>query len=72
MVGYCSRTTGRIDKVGYGLMEYWLGDEGGVEKSDEYLLRLYTYIVGAHYTYVNYTTPQNWVQMSKPGRGAIR
>ena len=58
-------------KVGYGLMEYWLGDEGGVEKSDEYLLRLYTYIVGALYTYVYYTTPANLLQMSKPEAGAI-
>lgn len=58
-------------KVGYGLMEYWLGDEGGVEKSDEYLLRLYTYIVGVLYTYVYYTTPQNLLQMTKPEAGAI-
>jgi hypothetical protein len=58
-------------KVGYGLMEYWLGDEGGVEKSDEYLLRLYTYMVGVLYTYVYYTTPANLLQMSKPEAGAI-
>ena len=58
-------------KVGYGLMEYWLGDEGGVEKSDGYLLRLYTYIVGVLYTYVYYTTPENLLQMSKPAAGAI-
>lgn len=58
-------------KVGYGLMEYWLGDEGGVEKSDEYLLRLYTYMVGVLYTYVYYTTPENLLQMSKPDAGAI-
>ena len=58
-------------KVGYGLMEYWLGDEGGVEKSDEYLLRLYTYIVGVLYTYVYFTTPANLLQMTKPEAGAI-
>ena len=58
-------------KVGYGLMEYWLGDEGGVEKSDGYLLRLYTYIVGALYTYVYYTTPSNLLAMTKPEAGAI-
>lgn len=58
-------------KVGYGLMEYWLGDEGGVEKSDEYLLRLYTYIVGILYMYVYYATPANLLQMSKPEAGAI-
>lgn len=58
-------------KVGYGLMEYWLGDEGGVEKSDQYLLRLYTYVVGMLYTYVYYTTPANLLAMTKPEAGAI-
>jgi hypothetical protein len=58
-------------KVGYSLLEYWVGTEGGIDKSEEYLLRLYTYMVGWLYMYVYYTTPADLTQMTKPEAGAI-
>jgi hypothetical protein len=38
--------------VAWDLLRYWVGAEGPVEKSDEYLLRLYTYLVAWLYRYV--------------------
>ena len=58
-------------KVAYSLLEYWGGTAGGIEKSEEYLLRLYTYMVAWLYTYVRFVTPTDLLTMSKPAAGAI-
>jgi hypothetical protein len=58
-------------KVAYSLLEYWTGKEGGVEKSEEYLLRLYTYMVAWLYLYVRWVTPGDLLALSKPAAGAI-
>ena len=51
-VGFLFEDDRAYHKVAYGLVRYWLGVEGGIERSDEYLLRLYTYMVAWLYQYV--------------------
>src|SRR5207248_916130 len=43
-VGFLFEDDRAYHKVAWGLLRYWLGVEGGIERSDEYLLRLYTYM----------------------------
>jgi len=50
-VGFLFEDDRAYHKVAYGLVRYWLGVEGGIERSDEYLLRLYTYMVAWLYQY---------------------
>ena len=58
-------------KVGYGLMEYWLGDEGGVEKSDELpASSVYVHRRRAlHLRLLHHAA--NLLAMTKPEAGAI-
>jgi hypothetical protein len=70
-VGFLFEDDRAYHKVAYSLLEYWGGTAGGIEKSEEYLLRLYTYIVAWLYTYVRYVTPVDVLTMSKPQAGAI-
>jgi hypothetical protein len=70
-VGFLFEDDRAYHKVAYSLLEYWGGTAGGIEKSEEYLLRLYTYIVAWLYTYVRFVTPTDLLTMSKPAAGAI-
>ena len=70
-VGFLFEDDRAYHKVAYSLLEYWTGKEGGVEKSEEYLLRLYTYMVAWLYMYVRWATPGDLVELSKPAAGAI-
>jgi hypothetical protein len=70
-VGFFFEDDRAYHKVAWGLTRYWLGFEGGIEKSDEYLLRLYTYMVAWLYEYVYYTSPLNLISMRGPDSGAI-
>jgi hypothetical protein len=58
-------------KVAYSLLEYWTGTAGGIERSEEYLLRLYTYMVAWLYMYVNALNPVPLTTLSKPVAGAL-
>src|SRR3712207_2647147 len=51
-VGFLFEDDRAYHKVAYGLVRYWLGVEGGIERSDFYLLRLYTYMVAWLYQYI--------------------
>jgi hypothetical protein len=70
-IGFLFEDDRAYHKVAYSLLEYWGGTAGGIEKSEEYLLRLYTYIVAWLYTYVRFVTPTDLLTMSKPAAGAI-
>ena len=70
-VGFLFEDDRAYHKVAYSLLEYWTGKEGGVEKSEEYLLRLYTYMVAWLYMYVRWVTPGDLLELSKPAAGAI-
>jgi hypothetical protein len=70
-VGFFFEDDRAYHKVAYSLVEYWTGKEGGVEKSEEYLLRFYTYIVAWLYMYVRWITPGDIFDLSKPEAGAI-
>jgi len=70
-VGFLFEDDRAYHKVAWGLMRYWLGFEGGIERSDEYLLRLYTYMVGWLYEYVYFVSPASLIEMRGPDSGAI-
>jgi 4-amino-4-deoxy-L-arabinose transferase-like glycosyltransferase len=70
-VGFLFEDDRAYHKVAYSLLEYWTGKEGAVEKSEEYLLRLYTYMVAWLYMYVRWVTPGDLLELSKPAAGAI-
>jgi 4-amino-4-deoxy-L-arabinose transferase-like glycosyltransferase len=57
-VGFLFEDDRAYHKVAWGLSGYWLGREnGGVDRSDFYLLRMYTYIVAFLYEYVYFASP---------------
>src|SRR5262249_53971600 len=70
-IGFLFEDDRAYHKVAYSLLEYWGGTAGGIEQSEEYLLRLYTYIVAWLYVYVRFVTPVDLLTMSKPDAGAI-
>jgi hypothetical protein len=70
-VGFMFEDDRAYHKVAWGLLRYWLGVEGGIEKGDEYLLRLYTYMVAWLYQYVYWTSPTDLISMRGPDSGAI-
>jgi hypothetical protein len=70
-VGFLFEDDRAYHKVAYSLLEYWTGKEGRVERSEEYLLRLYTYMVAWLYMYVRWITPGDILNLSKPEAGAI-
>lgn len=70
-VGFLFEDDRAYHKVAWGLTRYWLGFEGGIERSDEYLLRLYTYMVAWLYQYVYFTSPAGLVEMRGPDSAAI-
>ena len=70
-VGFLFEDDRAYHKVAWGLMRYWLGFEGGIERSDEYLLRLYTYMVAWLYEYVYFVSPAGLIDMRGPESGAL-
>ena len=70
-VGFLFEDDRAYHKVAWGLLRYWLRLEGGIERSDEYLLRLYTYIVAWLYEYVYLVTPGRPVEMRGRRRRAV-
>ncbi len=70
-VGFLFEDDRAYHKVAYSLLEYWGGTAGGIERSEEYLLRLYTYVVAWLYLYVQAVTPGGLLSLSKPEAGAI-
>lgn len=70
-VGFLFEDDRAYHKVAYSLLEYWTGTAGGIERSEEYLLRAYTYMVAWLYMYVNALHPVALTSLSKPDAGAI-
>jgi len=70
-VGFLFEDDRAYHKVAWGLLRYWLGVEGGIERSDEYLLRLYTYMVAWLYEYVYLVSPAGLLNMRGPDSGAL-
>jgi hypothetical protein len=70
-VGFIFEDDRAYHKVAWGLMRYWMGLEGGIEQTDEYLLRMYTYMVAWLYEYVCFAGPPGIVDMRGPDSGAI-
>src|SRR5581483_6281670 len=70
-VGFLFEDDRAYHKVAWGLSGYWLGREnGGVDRSDFYLLRLYTYIVAFLYEYVYLVSPASLATLASDKIGS--
>ena len=70
-VGFLFEDDRAYHKVAWGLSGYWLGREnGGVDRSDFYLLRMYTYIVAWLYEYVYLVSPASLAAQSSDKIGS--